>query len=663
MKFLLLLTLVFSSLTALAQKPISVYPFTQGKVELLGNSKNLALRFTMAKGWHVYWKNSGDSGAAPKWDWKLSGARITQEHWPVPERIPVEGMTNFGYEKEAVFLFDIEPDKDVKNIIADLKLEFLICRVECIPYFTELHREIPYTSQTGPPLAGVAKMLYPSATPANLHWQIQKREGSFLLTQLKISDEISKNLKSLVIFPEDGENFSAAVPEMDVDGNVFNIKLPLQDTSKKDFSGTRFLLELEDKSGKKKAFTATLEGDAAGTGLAQILLWAFLGGMILNLMPCVFPVLSIKLLTFVGTDKSRAEVRTSGLFYTLGVLVSFLALGGSLLILRAGGEQIGWGFQLQSPFVAAGIAILFFWLGLNFLGSYEIGQSLSYLGAKKTSHNNWGSFLTGILATVVATPCTAPFMGAALGASLAMPAFYTLLVFAGLGLGMALPFLLLAYFPQGLRFLPKPGAWMEKLKQFLAFPLFATVIWLLWVISNQTSAEALIFLAALFVLIGFWIWFAGNIKNERWKQLLLLLGFALSLGALGALPTEKAAGSASTQDTWVHFQETSVDTDLKAGQAVFIDFTAAWCITCQVNKKVVLQTEEIQKVFSEHKVKLYKADWTDKNPQITAALAKFGRNSLPLYVFYPAGSKKPQLLPEVLTKGIVLDLFNKEEPQ
>jgi thiol:disulfide interchange protein len=658
------LLFVFSGISQTWAAGTSVYPFGQGRVELVASGlSSLGLHFKLDPGWHIYWKNSGDSGAPPKWTWQVEGAKIKTEHWPVPARLPIATLINLGYEKEALFKFDLSPAAEAGSIAAHVKLEFLVCKEECIPYFAELSKSFTKDAAApGPKKNPFDRAWYPESAPAGLTWKIRERGNEQLVTELRLPADLQETIKNLEIFPEDGESFKATAPEVQKQGDHFALSLALQDTSKTDFDGARFLLVTENLQGQKKAYEVVLK-DAPKTGFGMILLFALLGGLILNFMPCVFPVLSIKVLSFLGPDKNYRQLRHSGWFYTLGVLVSFLALGGLLLLLRSGGEQIGWGFQLQSPVMASGIAILFFWLGLNFLGSFEIGQSLTYIGATKTSNDHWGSFLTGVLATVIATPCTAPFMGAALGASLTLAPLLMLLVFASLGLGMALPFLVLAYFPQALRLLPKPGRWMQTLKEFLAFPLFATVLWLLWVLAQQTQTASLLFVLAVFLLASLVVWISHQIDNERWKQGFLVLGFVASFGMLKLLPTEKASSvaAAPASSEWGVFQEAKVAADVKAGQAVFIDFTAAWCISCQVNKKLVLHTEEIQKAFADHRVKLYRGDWTDKDPLITKALAGYGRNSLPLYVYYAPGSATPQLLPEVLTQGMILDLLNKEK--
>lgn len=657
MKTLILVLITLSGFTAFGWE--QSFHFPQGTVTLQEVSSSVGspavrLSFELKPEWHIYWKNSGDSGAAPKWAWTVDNGRVEQEHWPLPERIPVEGLINFGYSREAQFLFGLSRQKEQAPTTAQVALEFLICKVECIPYFTTLGLTIPPQQNNQLPRTEV---LYPRDAPNSWTWEIEGRDAQNLRTRLQLK---SPAIKSLEIFPEDGESFKSNAPAVEPSKGGYNVLIPLQDTGKTDFSGSRFLLVIEEQNGQRLGYYMSL-GKKAGPSLALILLWALIGGFILNFMPCVFPVLSIKALSFLNPGSDARKLRLSGWFYTFGVLGSFLGLGALLLLLRAGGEQIGWGFQLQSPVVTASIALLFFWLSLNFLGTFEIGQSLTYLGATKTKASLGGSFMTGVLATVVATPCTAPFMGAALGASLTLPAAGTMAVFAGLGVGMALPFLMLSYFPKILNILPKPGAWMQTFKEFLAFPLLATVIWLVWVLSNQVSADALIFVFGLFLTVCYWIWLGRQVRDERWRQLLLLAGFIFSFTALSLMPTTKPLAETPQQSRWLKYDETAIQKNLADGRAVFIDFTAAWCITCQVNKKVVLNTSDIQDLFAKNDVQLYKADWTDKDPAITAALARYGRNSLPLYVFYEAGSQEPRLLPEILTQSLIEQLFNKEK--
>lgn len=639
MKILILLFLFAGSI---AHSNDSKFIFPQGELELLQTQNQLGLFFQLKPDWHIYWKNSGDSGAPPIWKWQLTNAEISKELWPNPERIPVTGLMNIGYSNKSLFLFELKAQGPFDVF---LDLEFLVCKVECIPYFTQIKKSFS-TLKSDPFFEKLQKdFIYPSSiTPQEMTFEFQSQNERDLTAHLKIPF----NVKNLEIFPEDGQSFQAIEPTLEPDGTNIQVKLALQANAKSELKGSSFLIVTDEKSYEIKISNQQ-------NSFFKILFWALLGGLILNLMPCVLPVLSIKILSFAQADQN---LKSSGWLYTFGVLTSFLMLGGTLLILRAGGEQVGWGFQLQSPVIAASLSVLFLWVGFNFLGFFEVGQSLANVGSSKKS----GAFFTGVLATVVATPCTAPFMGAALGASLTLPTYQTLLVFVGLGIGLSLPFLFLAYVPQALRFLPKPGPWMVTLKEVLAFPMFATSIWLLWVLSQQVDLDSLFVYLLIFLAVGFWIWLMQKVRNEKLRQRWLWIGFLLSLLFVYFSPTKSViTNSATANSVWQKFSQSRIDEDLKNKKSVFIDFTAAWCITCQVNKKAVLNTEEIQKIFQDQKVSIYKADWTHRDPEITKALADFGRNSLPLYVFYQSGSRQPFILPELLTKSMILNLFTNQQ--
>ncbi len=644
------------------------YEFATGKVELISETPTwtvglplrVGLKFDLNPHWHIYWRNSGDSGSAPKWKWTIENGTLGAEQWPLPKRIPVAGLINLAYEKSTLINFAISPNQPNQPLIAAVKLEFLVCKIECVPYFTDLALEVPYAAQKATPRALFSEQVFPTPAPADFNWQILGREGDFLRTELSLPKALRDGLKYFEVFPYEGEFFKPLAPEMERKGDKLMVKLALQDTKQPSFTGSKFLLVLEPEGAKRQSFDIVLAA-AKNASFALVFLWALLGGLILNVMPCVFPVLSIKILSFLGPKRDAAKLKRSGLYYTAGVVVSFMALGGALLAFRAAGEQIGWGFQLQSPTIAAAIGLLFFWMGLNFLGAFEIGNSLVGVGGTSNDSSPWGSFLTGVLATIVATPCTAPFMGAALGAALTMPTLHTMGIFFGLGVGMALPFLLLAYYPRFLKTLPRPGAWMLTMKEFLAFPLFATVLWLLWVLSQQIAVDGILFVLALLFLVSLWVWLSVRIRNLPTRQVFLLIGFVTSFACLTSLPRDKAMAAPGAASLWNKYSEAGLAAEREAGHAVFIDFTAAWCITCQVNKKLVLNTEPIQNLFRKNGVTLFKADWTDQDPVVTQALASFGRNSLPLYVYYAPNSQKAEILPEVLTTAIVEDLFNKQE--
>jgi thiol:disulfide interchange protein DsbD len=395
--------------------------------------------------------------------------------------------------------------------------------------------------------------------------------------------------------------------------------------------------------------------------------FAFIGGLLLNLMPCVFPVLSVKvlaLLEYGGGNAARG--RRHGLAFGAGVLLSFWLLAGVLMALRAGGEKLGWGFQLQSPIVVALLALLMFALALNLSGVFEIGLTLTQLGAKGAGTGYGDSLLTGVLAVLVAAPCTAPFMGAALGFALVQPAFVGMLVFTALALGLALPFVILASAPQLLRFLPRPGAWLETLKQLFAFPLYATVVWLLWVFGQQAGVDALavVLLALIVFALGAWSW-ARGVRADRSTTRLAAIGVmlgAVTITALGATRMTRPAIAAAVTPGWEPWSEQRVRQLRKDGRPIFVDFTAAWCLSCQVNERVALRTQTVERAFSAANVALLRADWTSRDSSITNVLASFGRSGVPLYVLYPAGTGAPAILPAVLTPGIVVDAVKDAVP-
>ncbi|MEZ5657329.1 MAG: thioredoxin family protein [Burkholderiaceae bacterium] len=417
---------------------------------------------------------------------------------------------------------------------------------------------------------------------------------------------------------------------------------------------------------------------AATDSLWLAMIFALIGGLILNLMPCVFPVIGLKVLGFAGhgglgpdgrlLPSRRAAVRTGAIWFALGVIVSFWLLVAVLLSLRALGESVGWGFQLQSPVFVAAMALLFMVIGLNFSGVFEFGlvaTRLGNVGAGGDGHGDGrpAAFAAGVLAVLVATPCTAPFMGSAIGFTLSQPALSTVAVFTALGLGMALPYLLLGLFPGWLRWLPHPGRWMETLRQFLAFPMYATAAWLAWVLAQQRDGDAVLalMLGAIVLACGLWFW-GRQVQATRLRGRHAYAALALALVAAGiwiAWPAAGAIGPAGRQiaaeDDWQPWSRAAVQRALDAGHPVFVDFTAAWCVTCQVNKKLVLQSDAVSRAFEAQRVVRMVADWTHRDPAITAELASHGRNSVPLYLVFRPGQSAPTILPELLTPGLLLN--------
>jgi thiol:disulfide interchange protein len=390
--------------------------------------------------------------------------------------------------------------------------------------------------------------------------------------------------------------------------------------------------------------------DAENISLATVLLFALLGGMILNLMPCVFPILSIKVLSFTTTHQSIRSRHIHGLVYTAGVVLSFVAIAIVMLALRAAGESIGWGFQLQSPLFVIFLIYLFFVMGLGLSGYLEIGSNLMALGQLSKSHSGLtSSFMTGVLAAVIASPCTAPFMGPALGFAISQPTYVALLVFAFLGLGMALPFILLAWIPGLSKRLPRPGAWMDTFKQFLAFPLYITAVWLLWVAGRQTSMDvaAAVVTGLVLLVMGLWLWKLSARPAGK------LLAIAV-LGAALAAPVVTVSEDSEESDFQAYSPE--LLTELRAsGQPVFINLTADWCITCLVNERVALSSEKVTRLINDQGIVYLKGDWTNNDPQITALLNQFQRSGVPLYLVYPRGSGPTQILPQILSESMIIE--------
>jgi len=377
----------------------------------------------------------------------------------------------------------------------------------------------------------------------------------------------------------------------------------------------------------------------------------------------VFPVLGIKVMGFVRhAHGDERAMRMQGLVFCAGVMLSFLVLAGLMLLLRAGGLQLGWGFQLQSPVFVTLLAALFFVLALNLSGVFEWGAFAQSMTSNLSARGRYAdALLSGVLATAVATPCTAPFMGAAVGFTISQDSLHSLAVFATIGLGMGVPVLALSYFPAALKRLPKPGPWMETFKQVLAFPLYATVAWLTWVLGAQAGNDAVLALLAGLVLVALGAWMQGRAANASgiWRSTLAAIFVAVGiLVAVPSSPNEREVPMAK-DETWQEWSPEKVRTLVASGRPVFVDFTAAWCVTCQVNKRVALYNIQVAKAFAARDVVTLKADWTRQDPRITAALASLGRNAVPVYAFYVPGETEPRLLPEVLTPSLVLDEINR----
>ena len=647
-----------------------------------GTTLDVALRLDLDEGWHSYWINPGDSGLPVEVAWTLpQGVTAGPLRFPYPERIDVEGLTSYGYEGAPQFLTRLAVPAGYTGDTVEITGEatWLVCADVCLPAEQTVSLTLPVGAPTEEDRLDAAQAQLPGKAEG---WTVSatNTEAGYVMT----FDPPSGWTGTL-----DGAQFYADTPGV-VDhpaeqafrqeGGTWAVEIAASPYADAPADRLRGLLvapegetladgarsiEVDALVAGGAAAASVASGSEAGLGVWTALGFALLGGLILNLMPCVFPILSIKVLGFVqGRADDRATLRRHGLLFAAGVIVSFLVLAGALLVLRAAGEGLGWGFQLQSPTVVAGLAVLMTLLGLNLLGVFEVGHGLMSAGARLDRREGAsGAFLSGVLATVVATPCTAPFMGAALGFALAQPVAVALTVFAALGVGMALPYVVLSFNPAWLQRLPRPGPWMETLRQALAFPLFATAVWLVWVFGLQAGIDGAGALLMALVLLGFaaWLWGRWPTASGRtlWVVRALALVAVLGAGALVVMGAraEVPGVEAASGDGWEAFDPEAVEALVASGEPVFIDFTAAWCLTCQVNKKTALHTEVVRQAFADRGVTTVRADWTNEDPRITAYLDRYGRSGVPFYLFYPGGDADPVLMDGVLTPQSVLDVL------
>ena len=677
----------------------------------------VGLQITHAPEWHTYWKNAGDSGMPTELQWTLPpGVMAGDIAWPLPKKIPIGHLANYGYEGTVLLPVPLIITPEYKpGVLADaldvkLKATWLVCRKECIPQDGEFALKIPLRSSTA--LNGAAFDAALKSQPADVagaHQVALKDDGKRLAVRVA-GLPVDVRGQPLELFPESpGVVVTAATPakpgepvgarswSQHWDGDVWTADVPVSPERADSPEKMTLVLVAGERgwraeapvagawpalalpAGVSPALEAALKANAnAGanapppaaptavpaTTFVWALLGALIGGLVLNLMPCVFPVLAIKVLGFTQHADDRRAHRTSGLAYTAGVVLSFLALGALMLALRAAGQQLGWGFQLQSPAVVAALTVLFTVIGLNLAGVFEFGSFLpSRLATLEARNPVANSFLTGMLAVAVASPCTAPFMGASLGLAVGLPALQALLIFAAIGLGMALPYLAASWWPAVARLLPKPGAWMDTFRKFMAFPMFGTAVWLLWVLGQQTGIDGAGALLALLVVLALVLWALGLTGRTR----IVLASFSIAAGALLASAigpnvikmAEAATPVAETPGArWQPWSAERVQTALGAGQPVFVDFTAAWCVTCQYNKKTTLASAEVLSAMDGAKVQTFRADWTRRDAAITAELQKLGRNGVPVYVLQAPG-QAPVVFSEILSVTEVKDALGR----
>ena len=656
----------------------------------------LGLKLEHAPGWHSYWKNAGDSGLPTELRWTLpAGVSAGNIAWPTPHKFVLGELANYGYDGKVLLPvpLTVTPGFQGSELEVVLQASWLVCRQECIPEEGSFRVRIPAQGST----AGNAAEFQAAwdAAPRDL----PARDGLLRPGKESLQVELAGlpvdwRGRKLEIFPEtiglispgaawsqswQGERWSATLPLSPdrsegpaqvalvvalADANKgqagVRLEVPVEGAWPPAAQHAEVPLALQQALAQGQAGVTTIEAGRpnGGIGLWAALLGALVGGLILNLMPCVFPVLAIKVMAFARHADDRRAHRQAGLAYTAGVLLSFLALGGLLLSLRAAGEQLGWGFQLQNPGVVAGLTVLFTLIGLNLAGLFEFGHMVpSSLAGLQLRHPLGDAFLTGMLAVAVASPCTAPFMGASLGLAIGLPTAQALAVFGAIGIGMALPYLAASFFPWFAHALPRPGAWMQTLRQFMAFPMLATVIWLLWVLGQQTGIDGAAALLLALLLLA-WLGWALTRRGRARALLapLLLAGLIAWLWQAGPriwTPQAQAmtvtdAGLPTADRQWHAWTPERMAGLQAAGKPVFVDFTAAWCVTCQYNKSATLSDPDLLARLADEGVVLLRADWTRRDPAVTAALAAIGRNGVPTYALYRPGTA-PRLLSEVLS--------------
>jgi thiol:disulfide interchange protein/DsbC/DsbD-like thiol-disulfide interchange protein len=683
-----------------------------------GGSQQVGLLLTMEEKWHVYWVNAGDSGEPPKITWTLPG-RITAGpmQFPIPQRLPLGPLMDFGYQDIVAFPVTISAAANTKPgpLHLDAQVSWLVCAQVCIP--GKAHLGIDLMVQPSAPridqeakvgALGEAMGLIPGPLPAGMKFTVGGGAQDFVLTlsggKRTINAEFYPYLDKKGPVDQTGEPIELIANSAKQRVEPLNDGVRLWVRRSPDLTALpptlRGVLRLSDAvaydvsapvvPGEEPAPSAAAgggshappSGSAGASGVTALgaIGLAFLGGIILNLMPCVFPVLFLKGLALVqSSTMERGHLRKHGLVYALGILVSFWAIVGVLLVLRATGSQAGWGFQLQSPVFIAVLASFMFFFAMSLAGQFDIGLSLTSVGGSLAEKQGYaGSFFTGVLATVVATPCTAPLMGAAIGFALAQTVGVTFAVFTALALGLALPYVLLSWHPAWVKLMPRPGAWMETLKQFTSLFLFGTAIWLAWVYGQLYSADdgvnEVALLMACFLVLAIAGWALGR-WPAKWGSgiaavVLIVVGLAIPLsqvrdaGAASASSQTSVSGASTSGAgglVWTPYSQQALDTARASGHPVFIDFTAAWCLSCKFNEGVVLKSAEVVGALKAHHVALLKADWTKYDPEITKQLASVNRSGVPTYVIYPgAAGSEADVLPELLTKDLVLAAIERD---
>ncbi len=673
--FALLATLLLAS-GAMAASPTA--QTDHAKLELLISSDHswAAIEFELEDHWHIYWQNPGDSGLDAQIKWSLpEGVTAGPIHWLPPKRIEYSGLFNYGYEDKTALLIPLKSDGEASGEFS-ADVEFLICKDVCIPQEASLSASA--SPESDKRIAKWRKKL-PKLHDGRAEYDITE-DGVFFAFDLLDTEIDLDRIYRAWWFPIDDQTISNASEQTwRLDGPVLILnaaregnKTPAPFTGVLEVAttdGQIFHYHIESQHTPAEAAPApetsaetTVAPSAIQMTLIVALFSAFLGGIVLNIMPCVLPVLSLKALSIAKkSNADRATLRMEGIAYTAGIILTFVAVAGALIALKEAGAHIGWGFQLQSVGFVAALIYLLFLIGLNLSGMFELPSNFAGVGSSLTRKSGpSGSFFTGVLATIVATPCTAPFMAGAIGFALSQSAMVALVIFIALGLGLAFPFLLITFIPGATKFMPKPGAWMERFKQFLAFPIYATVIWLLWVLVQQAGPMGLLHVMGAMLLIGFVLWLLQQCQTRLAQMFFIAIGafgvFWLSQDVRTAPPTLQEAMPEQVET----FSHDALQQYLNEGRTVFVNATAAWCITCKVNERVALVDETVQQTIKDENIVYMIADWTNRDGEIADYLASFGRSGVPMYVFY-APNQEPLLLPQLLTPSILIETFTGED--
>jgi thiol:disulfide interchange protein len=655
----------------------------------------VALRQTIRPKWHTYWKNPGDSGLPTEIKWTLPpGAKADAIVWPTPTLIDVSGVINYGFSNDVLLLVRITPPADL-TVGAKLPLaasaEWLVCDDVCIPEEGKFSLDLPVAAVAQPANAETralfdkARRDVPMASPWLARFALAPSGDPVLVIDAK--GLRPETIRDVYFFPAEWgpvAHMAKQSARVSADG----IRIPLKKgeaqgtkggAAPQQLLGTLVLTEKTADGEHRQAFDLTARFDPAvaasaeaggdsSLSLVEALLFALLGGLILNLMPCVFPVLAMKAASFARlAGHSRGELRRDGVAYTGGVLISFGAMAATLLAIRNSVGDVSWGIQFQSPIFSLLIAYLFFAVGLNLSGVFEVGGRFAGVGQSlATRGGTTGAFFTGVLAVLVATPCTAPFMAAALGFAFVQPAPQTVAVLLAMGLGLALPYLALTLTPALQRFLPRPGPWMDRLRQFLAFPMYASAVWMIWVLTQQTGADGVLYALGGMVLIAFAAWLmrvGGPSSTILWLRraaaaVAVLLAFAVTLKLENPSATAASASGGPVTgvsfEGWERYSRAAVEQARAAGKPVFVDLTAAWCITCLVNERVALETAATKQAFERTGTVKLKGDWTNREPEISALLKEVGRAGVPVYLYWAPGAQAPKILPQILTESLVI---------